>query len=202
MKIIQSKSEITPFIPKVAELYKKVFATPPWNEAYKCSACSKQYGQTEFPSDLLCPCGEVLQEYYNTEKLIADIQEISSRTSSLISLALPESQLGGFCWGWEDSLDQINRDKLRLPNSTLNSGVMPLSVDDNYFYLSEFGIDPALRGRGFGKTIFRATLETQSAKSIIMRTNTGSPAFFIAQKSGFQKVYTYPDRNDTVLLIK
>ncbi len=192
---------------EIAKLYQRVFATPPWNEAYRCPSdeCEEQYGQEEVPDQNICKCGTPVIDFYDQEELEKEIQEISQRTGFRIATATAEDQkIAGFWYGWEADLETLNQQKLNLRNPDLNTlrEVLDEKMDARWLYLAEFGLDPRQRGRGVGKELYRYGLEQCPSMPTILRTNTASPAYFISKKFGFRTVWKYADESYRVLMAK
>lgn len=183
---------------KVGKLYKEVFATPPWNEAVRCKKCRKNFGKEWFGVSGCPDCDGKMEDYYDLEKLTVEIAETSRLIGFKIATIMSGESLIGFWFGWNGTLEEINRQKLRLANRELSS-IDGLRLEDKYFYLSEFGVSPELRGRNLGKRLFQFGME-KIGLATVMRTNTNSPAFFIARKNGFQTIWSYGDQSYRVLL--
>lgn len=195
-------------IAQVAELYKRVFATPPWNEAYLCTnpECCCNYGTDQVDEKLTCQkCGAPLQEYYNLEELTAEIRDISARTGFRIATLLNEdNSTDGFWYGWEGKLAEINEQKLSLPSKELTRLLQNLEVDPQriWFYLAEFGMEPTLRGQGLGKELFTYGLSQTRDQDIIARTTPSSPAYFINRQNDFRTVWKYADGTGRVIMAR
>ena len=192
---------------RVADLYKRVFATPPWNEAFICTnpECGRNYGLAEASPAMPCKkCGAPLREYYDLNELSQEIAEISRRTGFCIASLLSGDRLDGFWYGWEGDLVTVNRQKLQLVPDDL-SRLQDITEEDpekQWFYLAEFGMDPALRGQGRGKELFQFGLDEVPAPRIIARTTPSSPAYYINKQNGFRTVWNYQDGSGRVIMAR
>lgn len=192
----------------VTSLYADVFAAPPWNEAFKCTVCGKS-----FPSagkNSMC-CGETVCEYYPYAETKASIERCFQKTRSRIALVLSPSsdgRLAGFAWGWEESFASLSSTKLELRPEEFEelSRKCGINADDPLFYFSEFGVRQELRGKGFGKTMYRelfASIDRSDVRGILMRTSKQSPAFHVATTSveyPLRVVYEFKDELERVIL--
>lgn len=187
---------------KVGKLYKEVFATPPWNEAFRCTngGCGQNYGK-EFAGAVACPgCGGGMEDYYDVDKLTSEIVETSKLVGFKIASVLRGEDLLGFWYGWDGTLDEINEQKLNLKEPDLQL-IKDLSPVKKYFYASELGVSPENRGLGLGKKLFQFGMERVDTPAIT-RTNIYSPAFTILKKNGFKLIWNYDDGSSRVLLSK
>jgi len=193
---------------KIAEIYKEVFASPPWNEAYKCTQCKTQYGRRYVGAQC---CGFPLEDFYDIEKITAEFDAYFAMTRARICLVLggaDAKEITGFAWSWQDTLEDLNRLKFKLDPTNLRQlqDAGNIDRDDRLSYFSEFGLKESERGKGIGKQLYDtlfSTMDMSEAKGTIMRTSRQSPASTIAQKSIMfpQKIiYEYRDDLDRIIL--
>jgi GNAT superfamily N-acetyltransferase len=198
----------TESVKPLVKLYREVFSTPPWNEAWVCSneRCGRNYGGAEACQDDLCKkCGAPLREYYPPDRLGQEIIEISGRTGFRIATLLNEGDLSGFWYGWRGTLEEINRQKLTLAPQELTAMEERLARADrrrSWLYLAEFGIKPELRGRGYGKELFNYGMRSATAENIIARTTPSSPAYYINRQNRIDTVWNYTDGSGRVIMAR
>lgn len=193
----------------ITSLYTDVFAAPPWNEAFACSACGSSFPLGSGNS--MC-CGKNVSEYYPYPETKTSIEECFVNTRSRIALILNDaeknSRLAGFAWGWEESISSLNKRKLELPEQTFEELCAKCGIEreDPLFYFSEFGVRQELRGKGLGKQMYRelfSAIDMSKARGILMRTSKQSPAFHVASTSAefpLHVVYEYRDELERVIL--
>lgn len=197
----------TESVKPLVKLYREVFSTPPWNEAWVCSneRCGRNYGGAEACQDDLCKkCGAPLREYYPPDRLGQEIIEISGRTGFRIATLLNEGDLSGFWYGWRGTLEEINRQKLVLAPQELAAMEDRLSkaAPRPWLYLAEFGLKPELRGRGYGKELFNYGLRSVSDDNVIARTTPSSPAYYINRQNRIDTVWNYTDGSGRVIMAR
>ncbi len=196
-------------LPDISQLYKKVFAAPPWNEAYRCTVCEKSFGQNTSPQTTCCNMPIV--EYYPLEKIQKEIGDHLSLNRARLALALDtssSSKLIGFAWGWQDTLACTNAQKFHLKpeEATFLAEVLGMTDDDAFFYLSELGLEESYRGNGMGKKLYDTVLgsrDISKSDAILMRTSRKSPAYSISTKSlsyPLKVIFEYRDELDRVIL--
>jgi hypothetical protein len=192
---------------EVAALYADVFATEPWNEAMRCTNCSRSYGVGAPPACI--DCNAELVEYYPLDQTTREIRSYFSLNRSRVALALENptasQSLCGFAWGWEEPLPALNDRKLALASDDLQAVLdfFGQDKDSPVFYFSEFGVRADLRGLGLGKLLYRGLLRTEEQVPILMRTSRRSPAFSISTRDAvcpLKVIYDYRDSVSRVLL--
>lgn len=192
----------------IARVYKEVFGSPPWNEAFKCNGCAASYGRECRACQI---CGGPLEDFYDIDKTAADIEACFAMTRARICLVLGGTDardITGFAWSWEDTLDNLNRLKFDLKPTDLRrlQDTGNIDRDDRLSYFSEFGLMESERGKGIGKRLYDtlfSSMDMSQAKGTIMRTSRKSPASDIARKSMLfpQKIiYEYRDAMDRIIL--
>lgn len=202
-------SEAVDRLPSITSLYREVFASPPWNEAYRCTTCEKSFGK-DVGSDYNC-CSNPVVDYYPLEETTGRILEQLTRTKARIALATNDEsskKIVGFAWGWEDSLKDEHADHFSFSSeeALMIRDMLGLSDQDTFFYLSELGLHESQRGKGLGKKLYETVLEARdrmTSAAILMRTTKKSPAFSIATRSPLfplKIVHEFRDALDRVVL--
>lgn len=191
----------------IARVYANVFASPPWNEAYKCTTCGNSFDAKR--GNEQC-CGSQVREYYPLAETSEDIRKSFALTRARVALALAdESSIVGFAWGWQDTLGTLNDERFRLPAEAFDRLVAQSGFDpnDDVFYFSEFGVRSELRGQGIGRTMLQklfSSVDVDSAKGLVMRTSKKSPAYSIVTDprngSIFSVSHEYRDVLERVIL--
>lgn len=202
-------SEVVDRLPSIGSLYREVFSSPPWNEAYRCTTCEKSFGK-DVGSDYNC-CNKPVVDYYPLEETTGRILDQFTRTKARIALATNDEsskRIVGFAWGWEDSLKDEHADHFSFSREEvlMIRNMLGFSDQDTLFYLSELGLHESQRGKGLGKKLYETVLEARdriTSAAILMRTTKKSPAFSIATRNPLfplNIVHEFGDALDRVVL--
>ena len=192
---------------ELATLSADVFASEPWNEAFKCRTCKKSFGRAAAGEEC---CGTSLDVYYPPDATRAYYVRCLQNTRSRIAVAMDEqsdNRLIGFALGWEDSLNGLCEKNFfqdeQVREVSENTG---FRAADPLFYFSEFGVTEELRGQGIGKRLFNtlfSSVDWSTVRGRIMRTSRQSPAYSIASQNAafpFMVVYQYRDALERIIL--
>lgn len=198
-----SESHITS---QVVECYRQVFADGPWHEWKQCPECKKYWGtkdRQELEKSGFCHCRVPLVDFWPTERVTADLfHEITKESSCW--LALCESRVIGFCWGYPITLGSLER-KLNLsldPTFRASLGQRQIAYQDEVGVLSEF------RGRKIAKAMVKHRLHDFLAQGLnfgIVRTREypePSETFLWYRRLGYEAVAQYPDGDGRVILAR
>jgi hypothetical protein len=122
--------------------------------------------------------------------------------------------VAGFTWGWNDSLEEINTEKLGLSKNEwkfqkLSENLVNNDIGDTekWYYQSETGIVPSYRTRWVGTALVwinENLLQSNKDKvsAIIQRTSRNSPMFSIRKNLWYTEVFSYNDADERVLFAK
>ncbi len=161
----------------VARLYARVFAGWPWFEVSLGPGCgefrSEQPGQP-------CPCGcGILSPAYPEAKTADYIIKEIVKPPAVALLAVSNSQLAGFAWGFQMTGSQFAQEKYN--NASSRPQITQVVGTQAYFYISEVGIDPLYQGNGVGTRLSISLAQGNLGLPLLMRTNQASPMLNIAQ---------------------
>lgn len=194
--------------------YKDVFNASAWREWVKCSTgCGYKATFEEAPK--LCPtCSGGIEDYYSDAEISDSVFSVMSKAYFQCLILLNDDNVAGFTWGWKDSLESINAEKLGLSkqdgkyeNLLENLTRNDIGGQENWYYQSETGIVPGYRTRWVGAalvSINETLLQSNKDKvaTIIQRTSRNSPMYNIRTSLGYAEVYSYNDEDKRVLFAK
>lgn len=172
----------------IANLYAKVFAFPPWNEAVKCDQ-DGQFKGLEIPVGSKCDCGGTFIEAYPPKETLEYIQKESQKPGFKIIQITDKDKLVGFAWSylitpenlitskWIDNQNQENIASIFRMNN--------LDPKKYIRYLSECGIDSNFRGLSLSNQLINLTMGSEPN---VYRTNYQSPMMAVANKLGFTQI--------------
>lgn len=176
-------------ISSTANLYAKVFATPPWNEAVKCDT-DGQFKGLETPLGSKCSCGGTFVEAYPLEETVEYIQKESKNPEfKFREMTNTEGKTIGFAWSYLTSPEKLVQSKWNNPEDQqkvldilAQEGILS---DQTIRYISECGIDPDFRGKGIANTL---TDMVSGPETTIYRTNCFSPMMAVASRLEFTQI--------------
>lgn len=155
---------------RAARAYLSVFSNPTWNVwRFDPTRDAAVDGRT----------GAVVRTVAQQAKNILTETCVSGRRSVVRLLEAPQG-IAGFAWGWETTMDDLNREKLKLSDAAfgrLTDRAAAVGIDPSapIFYLSQVGLDERYRGAGLGKALVAATLEGAAclglADRVVLRTS-------------------------------
>ncbi|KKU38120.1 MAG: hypothetical protein UY06_C0004G0031 [Candidatus Amesbacteria bacterium GW2011_GWA2_47_70] len=161
----------------IARLYAQAFAGWPWFEVGLGPGCgefrSEQPGQP-----CPCGCGTLSPAYPETETADYIIKEIT-KPLAVALLAVSNSQLAGFAWGFQMTGSQFAQEKYK--NSSSRPQIIQTVGTQTYFYISEVGVDPLYQSNGAGTQLSISLAQGNLGLPLLMRTNQASPMLKIAQ---------------------
>jgi GNAT superfamily N-acetyltransferase len=166
---------------EIADVYRKSFGGPPWNEGYLCPACGRTYPLSA--KEDLCPaCAErsnsiLLAEHWPIGRVISDFYHEMTKSDSICVIARSGGHVIGFAWGYA---------VLSGPDLDMHLDAPGLheSLCGRYFYLDECAVAPDFQGKGIGKTLLREILDRRTEDRVILRTKDRSPMFYLTEKEG------------------
>lgn len=151
----------TSFLDKVADLYARVYAGPPWFEIKKCASCNETYGKTDdlklFKEGVACRrCKKPLDliDYWYGGPAHQVFKDATARPGFVgVGVTHKSGDLIAFSWGF-----QVPRQDTP---TVLFSKVEQLLVDHEVdpsetFYAAETGVDPSYQSHGLGTRIMYA----------------------------------------------
>lgn len=200
--------------PGLIRAYKDVFNASAWREWVKCSSeCGYKTTFEEAPN--VCPdCFWNIEDYYSDAEITDSVLFVMKKTYFQCLVLINGDDVAGFTWWWNDTLSNINQEKLGLPDKEWeyqqlieNLTGNGISSTDNWYYQSEVGIVPKYRTRWVGKALVSINEEIlQSNKdkinAIILRTSKESPMNKISRSLWYTEVYSYNDTDKRVLFAK
>lgn len=195
-KIERSKIE------KVAELYPRVFAGPPWNEAVKCNSCNTFQGEPVSPESS-CACGGVYKEAYPLQETFNYIFKDSAKPGFRIATAEVEGEIVAFSWSYLTTPADLALSKWSTPNFQATVvellGQQGLSPNSQIRYLNETGVDPRYRESGLASDL---RSQVSGPEITVARTNCYSPMTAINYKQGYTQIMgpkMFVDRQQRVI---
>lgn len=198
-----SESHITA---QVVECYRQVFADGPWHEWKQCPVCKKYWGikdREHLEKSEFSHCEVPLVDFWPTEQVTNDLfHEITKEASCW--LALNESRVIGFCWGYPISLGCLEK-KLGL---TLGSMLTSHDRQSRIAYQDEVGVLSEFRGQKIAKSMVKHRLLDfleQDLKVGVVRTREypePSETFLWYWNLGYETVAQYPDGDGRVILAR
>lgn len=168
---------INEFALGIALVYQEVFGGEPWNEGYKCPECQSGIYYPLSTDQKLCPeCANSgksteMVECWPIEQIISDFKNEMRRPNAVCFVALSQSCVVGFTWGYELTVDKAVERYLEAP------GLSSKICQGQYFYFDEIAVLPGYRGIGIGKTLTSFMCESDKTKPILLRTKNFSTAF-------------------------
>ena len=200
------------YISGIARVYKDVFNSSAWREWVKCSSlCWFKATFEDAPG--VCPnCSGAIEDFYSNIEIQESVEQVLSKTYSQCLLLLQEWNVAWFTWGWRDTLQNINADKLWLWDRTEAFDALIRNLEKNdidlssweIYYQSETGISPSYRMKWLGTSLVALNEEylrsnAQKVNSIIQRTSRNSPMYSIRENLGYTEVFSYDDEDQRVL---
>jgi GNAT superfamily N-acetyltransferase len=192
---------------QVVECYRQVFADGPWHEWKQCPKCKKYWGikdHQELEKSGFQHCNMSLSDFWPREQVTEDLfHEITEESSCW--LALYESRVIGFCWGYPITLEYLEKKlglSLNLTTWTSLGQQIQIAYQDEVGVLSEF------RGRKIAKTMVKHRLLDFLAKGLnvgIVRTREypePSETFLWYQRLGYETVARYTNGDGRVILAR
>lgn len=198
----------TNLIDQVVECYRGVFAEPPWNELYKCKGCGSSWGfkdQEELSRLNYRHCDTDMVLYWPPEEVRADMyHEITPEASCW--LALEQSKVVGFCWGYPVSIDALAA-KLKIDN--LSGVLKDLFGTDTVAYQDELGVYLSHRGMGIAKDLFtirhRDFIDQGLGAGVVRTRQYPEPSVtfkWFTEKLGYSIIARYPEDDGRVVLAR
>ena len=162
----------------IIDVYRAAFGNAPWNEGYKCEAC-----ESVFPMGISAPtccksCGGTLVEFWPAEVVLSDFQKEMKKPKAVCFVALENSSVVGFVWGYEVKREVSLSTYLDAPD------VHTCLTEEHYFYLDECAVEPTMQRKGAGKLLIKEILSKQECEHILLRTLNDSPMRAIISKFG------------------
>lgn len=178
---------------KLARLYARVFAGPPWNEVFRCDSCQCFFGN-EHQLGLPCPnCANPLGEAYPLEESVTHIKaEVTRPNGTLITLE-PNGEIIGFAWGYSiPGPAEFANSKYHTPQmrETIYDLMLRTGITGQFFYFSECGICGEHRGKGLSNRLSQTLLDvaSESDGDFLLRTNWQSPMIHVSRKLGMEQI--------------
>ncbi len=161
----------------IANVYKEVFGSDPWNEGYKCPECVNDNIYPLSFTGKFCPkCSLLgkkveLDEYWPVKQVISDFNNEMRKTGAICCIANDESKVIGFAWGYDMSVNEETDKHLEAP------GLFKIIGRKNYRYIDEVAVLPKYRNMGIGKSLVTNICKNDNFQPILLRTKYNSPAF-------------------------
>lgn len=198
---------------RLVELYRDVFAAPPWNEWLKCPKCDTYWG-TKDGEKLVSMgymhsgCDVPLVDFWSREAVLRDFHELVDDSASCW-LAFDGNELVGFVLGYQIKVSQLER-KLGLEPEAWKDLVANLEEKfdslNNLAYLHDLGVLDKYRGASIGKNLVArrnddlAKMGMTAGITRVRRSPEPSVTYLWYPRYGFEVVYAYPETDGRVLL--
>lgn len=178
-------------IPALAKVYADVFAGAPWYEVSRCPSCN-QFSVANPSEGAPCTCGGTysLPAYplLNTQEYIS---KETSRPGSVAVLSLQRQRdrnINGFGWGYQTTGSELSVAK--YSQSEMQAVICDLlSKSGAFFYISEVGVPASNQGKGIGKALTTALIDTDRTSNVtVLRTSEDSSMRWIAEKLGMTAI--------------
>lgn len=189
---------------KIANLYAKVFAGPPWFEAKKCGLCPNQ---PFFKEGTVCPkCRQTLRPAYPQDEVIQDIEAALRKNGCLSVFENSNGTPVGAAWGFESNVEDLQgRYESPEMKGRVAESVRPFIRAGRIFYYAEAFVDPDFQGRKIGKQLSEVIVNQARTRqlNIAVRTLTTSPMAIIARNLGMDAIIEpgadsdYKNKNET-----
>lgn len=166
---------------EIADVYRKSFGGPPWNEGYLCPVCGRSYPLST-NENTCTACAEpsrsiLLVERWPISRVISDFYHEMKKPDPICVIARSDTRIIGFAWGYS----VISGSDL---DTHLDAPGLHESLCGRYFYLDECAVDPDYQGQGVGKMLFRDILGRKDEDRVILRTKNCSPMFHLTEREG------------------
>lgn len=183
---------------QVIECYRNVFSDDPWNEWLQCPVCKKYWGIKD-KDFLKCQnfmhCNVTLVDFWSVEQVRKDLyHEIIGDSSCW--LAMLESKVVGFCWGYPISVTELEK---KLGSKIDFQLIHNPNGSEKVAYQDEVGVLSEYRGKKIAKALVRRRLFDFLAQNLsvgIVRTRESpkpSETFLWYKKLGYVDLANYPD---------
>ena len=193
---------------QLVECYREVFADGPWHEWLKCSKCQKFWGKKDaaiLTSWKFMHCNAPLVDFWSRDQVVYDLyHEITPKASCW--LALDNSRIIGFCWGYPVAISDLETKLGILFNAELKQyfGDHKLVA-----YQDEVGVVSAYRRRKIAKTMIKSRLndflELDLAVGIVRTRQFPEPSetfMWYTKKLEYRIIATYPGDDGRVILAR
>ncbi|HEY9839640.1 MAG: hypothetical protein ACAI44_12790 [Candidatus Sericytochromatia bacterium] len=197
---ITQEEQFLAYAPKLVACFKNFFGEEPWNEAWYCRSCARNYGFADVPAGLRC-CGESVEEYFSDEFVFGLVEEVWKKPSRVICLHLSaDLEMLSFYWGWVEGRDTIENfighqpicEMPELPQAIrkANNDKYP----EKYIFSAESGVISAMRGQKLSQKLFETgvrhlTKAEKEIEAIVCKTRRASPMYHLKKKSGFKEIF-------------
>jgi GNAT superfamily N-acetyltransferase len=166
---------------EIADVYRKSFGGPPWNEGYLCPVCGRSYPLST-KENTCSACTELsksilLVERWTISRVISDFYHEMTNPDPICAIVRSDARVIGFAWGYAVFSGPDLDTHLDAPG-------LHESLRGRYFYLDECAVDPDFQGKGIGKSLFRYIIRKQSQPNALLRTKNQSPMFYLTEKEG------------------
>jgi GNAT superfamily N-acetyltransferase len=160
------------------ELYKNVFAGPPWFEYRKCDACGVNYGEKEVGEKMLSElsncknCNEnlILRPFYKNNGVGKIISSAVSSNGFCGFAAKSLERLVAFSWGF--NVPNVSTPTVQFEK--VSEMLSTKGLDSNgLFYAAETGVLPEFQKLGLGTQVSKARLlaaKNSGSEGVVFRT--------------------------------
>jgi GNAT superfamily N-acetyltransferase len=192
---------------ELVDCYRRVFATPPWNEWKLCSACETKWGseqRDELEAIGFVHCDQPVQDFWPVDVVSADVRREVSREASCW-VAWHGRSIVGFCWGYPITPSAL-AEKLGL--SDLATVIKTeFGEHEVVAYQDELGVDQRYRGRGIAHALFDLRLQDFRKAGLhvgVVRTMTNPPTVTYQwfTRIGYHTIASYNDADGKVVLAR
>jgi len=133
------------------------------------------------------------------DKDVLTMLEIFIQKQNRLDVAIQKEnksdELYGIISGYNDSLQQLNTEKLKFDDQQFNSILdkMNLQKTDTVNYLAELFIESASQGKWFWKELLKNYIDAQTGPILTRTTQLKPNPYRMFEKNGFKKIYDYPE---------
>ena len=193
-------------LPKLVECYRIVFGEAPWNEWKKCGICGAKFGisETNAGDTNSTHCNQSMQDFWPVDSVSRDIQKQINGLSSCW-IALDDSSVVGFCWGYPMDPKELERE-LGFEGVS-NQITKHFGHVERVAYQDELGVINEYRKHEVAKAMFASRLSDFISNGLevgVVRTKTKPPSvtFKWFSRIGYKVIAEYNDSDGRVVMAR
>lgn len=187
------------YIETFIKLYRDAYGNDPiWREGMKDPKTGKNYSFQEYEQLKTSQNVSDFLLYYPDEEVCAMFTAFAQKQNRLdiaIQNARKSDELYAIISGYDDTLEQLNTEKLNLDTRWLWSVAEKLKRETSarVNYLAELFVQTEQQGYGYGKALLDKYIERQTGPIITRTTQLKTNPSQMFEKRGFKKIYDYPE---------
>lgn len=195
---------------KIARLYAKAFAGPPWNEYKICEGKIHYFGREQSELTSCTICNTPLQIAYPEEQTVDYItRELTKSEGTLITCEDEKGNVLAAGWGFACTTNELQNkyNSPQMKNKVADAMEKTAAKVERVFYVSEVMVDEVMRRQGIATKITNLLVEKGQSLHlpVAMRTNKDSPMVRIADPLKMSRIIEPNEDSenpDRVLYIK